>query len=267
MEAYQPDENNGNVRSAYIVRPCADAEEAKIYLPARSDYERSHKTTQDYQFYKPLIMASRTLQTRLSLNMLHKSCNKACAIYCIPNLPYFGTVDSTCRASLFRAVYDQWFVPNESCIVFGRFAAQLIGCWEDTSPKEVEDLIRMHEEYCAQVKLRHKVLDTIDLQESSTTLQAKHHSSFELLPTFSAFVIIVDKDNWRAEGVILARTSDQESLTKWPVGKGLVSEERVQRLSLDKAVEFVLRLQYESETESQKALRLATVVYRPYNCR
>jgi len=265
MEAYQPDENNSNVMSAYVLRPCADAEEAKIYLPARSEYERSHKTTQDYQFYKPLIMVSRTLQTRLSLNMLHKSCNKACAMYCIPKLPYFGPVDSTCRASLFRAVYDQWFVPDESCISFGTFAAQLIGCWEDTSPKEVEDLIGMHEEYCAQVKRRHKVLDGLDSQEPSSTLQVKHHSSFELLPTFSAFIIIVDKDNWREEGVLLARTSDEESLVKWPVGKGLVSEERVQRLSLDKAVEFVLLIQRESETEFQKALRLATVVYRPYD--
>jgi len=252
------------VMSPYRNRPIFEASDP----PAdRRDSERHHKTMLDYTFQKPLIMTPDVIKTRLPLEMIHESCNKACALYCIPNIPYAGPLASTARNVIFREVYNTWYVQNESCIVFGTFAAQLIGCWDDSSPKDVDGILKFHSELCTQVSVREKVLDDIDGLKTDNSPEVKCHHNFGLTPSFCAVVIIIDKEDWKNEGVLLVRTSDEKGLKTWPAVSSQGREqtestisEKGMRLQLHEAVKYVLRMQLEVETQEEKALRLAPEV-------
>jgi hypothetical protein len=83
------------------------------------------------------------------------------------------------------------------------------------------------------------------------SIQARCHANFELLPTCRATLIVLDKRNWKKERVLHVLVAD-------------TNESKRIRISLEEAVEFVLQMQRENETEDQKARRLAPALYRVY---
>ncbi|PVH72659.1 hypothetical protein DL98DRAFT_520387 [Cadophora sp. DSE1049] len=225
---------------------------AAIYRP---EEESGHRRVQESQWYQPLLMKSTTLDSRLPLTKIHQSCNKACAIYCIPKI-HIG------MSGFWRAVYNKWLVPNEVDIEFGTFFAQFIACWDKDSPKLSDRILAVHRKLCEQVDSRQKVLDEIDAEEIEPF--TKWHESFELGLSFRSVIIIVDKENWKDEGVLLVRTSDPEGQVKWPMGvvdepsedRAVLDESEVTRLSLESAMDVVLEMYRQSESETQQARRL-----------
>ncbi|KAK0099638.1 hypothetical protein ONS95_013466 [Cadophora gregata] len=226
---------------------------AALYRP---EEESGHRRIQESQWYQPLVLQSNTLDSRLSLAKIHRSCNKACAIYCIPKI-HIG------MSGFWRGVYDKWFIPNNGVdIEFGTFFAHFIACWYEESPNEVEAILEVHERLCRQVEKRQGVLDEIDKEE--TERFKRYHKFYELGLAFRSVFIIVDKPDWKNEGVLLVRTGDAEGLRKWPIGSeaekigfGAVGDGRgIARLSLEKAMEVVLGMYHQSESETQTARRL-----------
>ncbi|KAG4412449.1 hypothetical protein IFR04_014413 [Cadophora malorum] len=225
---------------------------AAIYRP---EEESGHRRVQESQWYQPLVMKSSTFDSRLPLTEIHQACNKACAIYCIPKI-HIG------MSGFWRAVYNKWFVPNEVDIEFGTFFAQFIACWDDDSAKQPDAILTAHKKLCEQVESRQKILDEIDAEEIEPFTE--WHEYFELGLSFRSAVIVVDREDWENDGVLLLRTSDTEGLAKWPID---VNDEKIQaglgvdggavtRLSLESAIDVLLEMYRQSESESQKARRL-----------
>jgi hypothetical protein len=253
-------EENTNYMDAYFlgtVSGRAKCPEGVDLAELRPEYEKAHKSSQDYQFRHPLVMTAVTVQSRLPLRVLHKSCNKDYAIYCIHIISSFDLYQ------VFRRVYDKWFVPNECYIAYGSFVAQLIGCWEEGSPKRVDSVLQIHAELCTQVRRRcRKVLDGVDLLDPSSN-PARCHGMFELLPTFATAVIVIDTEDWAKDGVLFVRTLDPGGLERWPVSKGERRPEGT-RLGVEEAVGIVSQMQRDIETSDEKARRLAPVLYRNF---
>ncbi|KAH7393581.1 hypothetical protein BKA64DRAFT_676532 [Cadophora sp. MPI-SDFR-AT-0126] len=225
---------------------------AALYRP---EEESGHRRVQESQWYQPLLLKSTTLDSRLPLTKIHRSCNKACAIYYIPRI-HIG------MSGFWRTVYNKWLVPNESDIEFGTFFAHFIACWDEDSPKQPDAILAAHKKLCEQVDSRQKVLDEIDVEEIQSF--TKWHEYFELGLSFRSIVIVVDKEDWKNDGVLLLRTSDPEGLAKWPIA---VTDETIQtglntdgiigtRVGLEGAMDVVLEMHRQSETETQKARRL-----------
>jgi hypothetical protein len=158
-------------------------------------------------------------------------------------------------------------MPNECCIAYGAFVAHFIGCGEEDSLKDVKKILKTHKQFCEQVGKRQKTLDEIDALLPSTLREVDCHSNFQMTPSFRSAIIIIDKEDWSNEGVLFVRTAYKEGLELWPIvareehgqdavegyGKGI-------RMILLDAVDLVIQMQLDIETEEQKALNQAPLV-------
>lgn len=177
--------SNGDGESSYrFFHPSFEVSECS---GERAEHEERHRWAMDHSFYKSLIITPGLTDTRLPHERLHEACNKSCALYCIPNIPYTGPLTSNSRNNIFNAVYNAWNVPNECSIFYGAFATQLIGCWDGNSPKDIKSILKSHMPLCKQVQSREKDLGDVDKSESA--LHVNYPEKFTLTSSYRAVVI------------------------------------------------------------------------------
>lgn len=186
-------------------------------------------------------------------------------MYCIPKLSRDSKHNSP--QLLFQEVYATWYMPNERYIAYGAFPTQFIGSWEKDSPNDVDGILETHKQLCEQVEKRQKKLDEIDVLLPSTLREVSCHSNFEMTPSFRSAVIIIDKEDWMNEGVLFVRTQYKEGLELWPIipsdAQGQnesIGYEKGARMTLVDAVDLVIQMQLDVETEEQKYLNQAPLV-------
>lgn len=83
-----------------------------------------------------------------------------------------------------------------------------VAFWDEESPKGIKGILGCHGKLCGQVEERMRLLDEIDRAEIEPFTE--WHEYFELGLSFRSVVIVIDKEDWERDGVLLVRTSYPE---------------------------------------------------------
>ena len=232
-------------------------------------WEWDTKSWQVHKFARPLRLNKVTLQQRWSIKDVHDFCLKVCAIY--------ATVDGGHDPSgLSQYLWDRWFQPGGTPCRFGNAFARYIRAWDPDSPKTVSELLDSHRKICNQVRFRQITLsgDDDDRPLPQTLDQRaedpyENHENYRLEASFPAAFIVMDekcplnadssssKDRWLfgETQVLLVSTGDHHDLKNGPIDFAPIADvseivdgnEHVRRISLDKAVDFLMGLYQENK--------------------
>ncbi|KAF8453717.1 hypothetical protein BDZ91DRAFT_802141 [Kalaharituber pfeilii] len=169
-----------------------------------------------------------------------------------------------------RFILGAWYQPDETEWQYNNYLVKVVACWKEGCYKTIPEILQAHRLLCKQVSARTgpgtAAIATQHADGKRTKYLHENHEEWVLLPLFHEVIIVVDKWEWWAHGVLLIAVpptpvyGEESRLKSGPVDLSFLDGEEgtkklgqgMYRVRVERAVEVVMELQEKEDRANGK---------------